>query len=655
MLSIFKTRTNAGQGSRFVSYEESTRLIPHIRALSLALTTAGDSELAEEAMQLRAAIQRGRSVTDPDLLTAGFAIVIESLRRARQVQLYDVQLAAGLALCHGCIAEMQTGEGKTYAAIAAAAVLALAGRGVHVVTPNLYLAARDEEVARSVVKTIGMTSALLPEHSSAPLPAHCSASLKRLAYDADVTYGTGHEFGFDYLRDQLTLRQLETVRSGAQLLDRLRQSSTPPRATMQRSLAVAIVDEADSVLIDDAGSPLILSSSGIREASDVPVHQLARQVAESLIAEQHFSIDTSIGMIELTEDGLLQIHRPEIPIPVALLLRPWADYVQQALRALLLFRKDVHYIVNQGEVRIVDESTGRIFEDRSWQDGLHQAIETREGVLVTAEREAVARMTRQRFYRLYSLLCGMTGTVSGCDRELKEVYGLPIVGIPLRRPCARIVFPTRFFVSGISRRQAMVSEILRHHQSGRPVLAGTQSIVESERLGDELRKQNVAFQILNGIQNATEAEIIERAGWPGMVTIATNLAGRGTDICLTNESLAAGGLHVIVGECQYSGRMDRQLIGRSARQGDPGSAQMFVAADDGLIRHYGPWLAAAIEREADEAGEAHVDFTAQLLRIQRTAEHRLSAARIQLLKRDTARDRVVLTSLGRQESSESVR
>lgn len=647
MFSIFRTRANARQGSRIVSFGDASGLLPQIRALSETLKNVSDSELAEEAMQLRAEIQRGRAVTEPRMLTAAFAAVLESLRRVRGVQLYDVQLAAGIALCHGCIAEMQTGEGKTFAAVTAAAVLALAGRGVHVVTPNQYLAARDEEIASNVMRPLGMTSALLPEH--------CEASAKRLAYDADVTYGTGHEFGFDYLRDQLALRQLETVRSGTQLLSRLRQPSTPPRVTMQRSLAMAIVDEADSVLIDDAGSPLVLSSSGAREAPDVAVHQLAQQIAESLVIELHFTVDASAGAIELTDRGVEDIHRPEIQIPVAQLIRPWADYVQQALRALLLFRRDVHYVVNQGEVRIVDETTGRIFEDRAWQDGLHQAIEARERVVVTAERDAVARITRQRFYRLYSLLSGMTGTISGCDRELKEVYGLPVVNIPLRRPCARTIFPVRFFVSQASRRHAIVSEILRLRESGRPVLAGTQSIVESELLGAELRRLNIGFQILNGLQNAAEAEIIERAGHAGMVTIATNLAGRGTDICLSDETRVAGGLHVIVGECQYSGRMDRQLTGRCARQGDPGSAQMFVAADDRLLRHYGPWLATAIEREADASGEAHVDFTAQLLRIQRTAEHRLSAARIQLLKRDTARERVVGTSLGRYEDSESVR
>jgi preprotein translocase subunit SecA len=475
-----------------------------------------------------------------------------------------------------------------------------------------------------------MTAGLLPER--------VDAFKKKPAYDCDITYGTGHEFGFDYLRDQLTLRKEQYRVLGTRLLARLQQDFNPGRLTMQRGLEFAVIDEADSVLIDDAGSPLVLSMSSAESAADARAHHTAKALSEVLVSGRHFHLDPASGLIILTPEGTQRCHAADVAIPVAQLVRPWADYVQQALRARLLFRRDVHYVIEKNEVRIVDETTGRIFEDRFWQDGLHQAIETREGLPVTAEKEPIAQITRQRFFRRYRNLCGMTGTAAGCEQEFADVYRLQVREIPLRVPSARRLLPTRYFATGNAKSQAIVDDIRRLRKTGRPILVGTRTIADSENLAQQLRDEGIEHQLLNGLQNSAEAEIVRNAGQRGAVTIATNLAGRGTDISLSPEVREAAGLHVIVAECQLSGRMDRQLIGRCARQGDPGSAQIFVAADDVLLQLHGPWLAAAVIREADDQGEAHVSFNSQLHRIQAIAERQQRFGRMQMLQRDTVRD-----------------
>jgi preprotein translocase subunit SecA len=605
-------------------------LLVSIARLASSLQTATVEQLADETCLVRRELSRGRTLEEPELLGAGLSLACEALRRAHGVKLYDVQLVAAIALIRRRIVQMQTGEGKTCSGLTAAAVLGMAGRGVHVATPNAYLAERDQQLAAPVLSALGMSAGLLPERTE--------SAKKAAAYDCDVTYGTGHEFGFDYLRDQLTLRQEQRESPGTGLLRRLRQGMTTRRSTLQRGLEFAIVDEADSVLMDDAGSPLVLSLAPPRPAEDAAAHLTALELAARLVPEQHFVLDPATGVTVLTSEGVRRSHSSDVAIPVAQLVRPWSEYVQQALRARYLFRRDVHYVINDQEVRIVDETTGRIFEDRSWQDGLHQAIEAREGLTITAEKESTAQITRQRFYRLYGHLCGMTGTATGCEREFAEVYGLQVQEIPLRIPSARQLLPIRYFSAQRYKWQAITEEIRRVQLTGRPVLAGTRSIADSEQLAERLQRQGIAHQLLNGMQNAAEAGIIERAGQPGAVTIATNLAGRGTDIVLSPEVRRIGGLHVIVAECQTSGRMDRQLIGRCGRQGDPGSARIFVSAEDGLLTLHGPWLSTAICREADAAGESHADFSAQLQRIQSSAERQQRDARLQLLLRDNARD-----------------
>ncbi len=608
----------------------SPQLIPHIRALTESLGSLSLDRLQQEVQLVRREMARGQTPSEPHLLIAGLALVAEALKRTVKVNLYDVQLLAVIAMTRRCIAQMQTGEGKTFVALTSALHLSLTGRGVHVVTPNIYLAERDHKLAAKVAVPLGISVALLPERED--------ASKKTPAYDADVTYGTGHEFGFDYLRDQLTLRERSQQQLGDRLLNNLRQQSSTRRVTMQRGLAYGIIDEADSVLIDDAGSPLVLSFGSNQPAPDADAHMTAKALEEVLQSEQHYIVEASSGRVALTEAGVQRCHAKDVAIPVLQLARPWTEYVQQALRARHLFRRGVHYVVQEDEVRIVDETTGRIFEDRSWQDGLHQAIEAAENLPISAEKQAVAQITKQRFFRLYENLCGMTGTAVGCERELSDVYNLTVEPIPLRLPSQRNVLPTRFFVDNNSKYQAIAQDVMLVQQLKRAVLIGTRSIFDSETVAAKLASLNIECQLLNGLQDAAEADIVSRAGHPGSVTIATNLAGRGTDIHLHPAVRANGGLHVIVAECQTSSRMDRQLIGRCARQGDPGSAQAYASAEDHLISLHGPWLVNAMNREADANGEVDADYSAQLKRIQTTAERQQYASRINMLRRDIARD-----------------
>ncbi len=622
--------TRGPAASKKLSNATSAQLVSHVKALVDSLESASEGQLRHEVNLVRREMARGQAPTEPHLLIAGLALAMEAMRRTIGVTLYDVQLLAAISMSRRCIVQMQTGEGKTFVALAAALHLSLTGRGVHVITPNTYLAERDQQQAAQVAAPLGISVALLPER--------VDAAKKTPAYDCDITYGTGHEFGFDYLRDQLTLRQQSGQRLGERLLNKLKPDASSRRVTMQRGLAYAIVDEADSVLIDDAGSPLVLSFGSSERAPDADAHLTAKALAELLQPTTDYVVEPSAGRVALTEAGVERCHAGDVEIPVLQLARPWTEYVQQALRARCLFRRGVHYVIQDDEVRIVDETTGRIFEDRSWQDGLHQAIEASQKLPITAEKHAVAQITRQRFFRLYENLSGMTGTAIGCERELDDVYKLTVEEIPLRVASQRIVLPIRFFATNAAKCHAITQDIVFVQQLGRAVLVGTRSISDSEILAAKLASQRIECQLLNGLQDAAEAEIISRAGDPKSVTIATNLAGRGTDIHLHPEVRANGGLHVIVAECQTSSRMDRQLIGRCARQGDPGSAQTYASAEDVLVAIHGPWLADALVREADQNGEVNSDFTRQLRRIQTTAERQQYASRISMFRRDITRD-----------------
>lgn len=610
------------------SKESNAQFIRHVRDQSLSLQSSSTAELRNFSTQLRQKASI-RPFEQTSVLTSAFALANASLQRTLGIQLYDVQLIAARTLAAGEIAEMQTGEGKTFSAVPAAVWGGLIGHGVHVSTPNHYLAMRDYSELKPVYEMAGISVGLLPERTTS-----CA---KRKAYACDVTYGSGYEFGFDYLRDQLALRSLAKQELGESLLRSLeRRPASPQQVTCQRGLWFAIVDEADNVLVDDATSPLILSESQPGDACDADAVRLARYVATHL-DERHIK-QLGPQQLELSDLGRERIHGDDIAIPVHQLLRPWTSYVVTALRADRFFRRDVHYVVDRETVQIVDASTGRVFADRAWQSGLHQAIEAKENLRITPEKSALARITRQRFYRLYDRVAGMTGTAASCRRELQSVYGVKTRIIPLRTPSQRTLLPMRCFTTQAAKWQAIVRSIREYHVTGRPLLIGTRTIAESDQLANLLTGHDTPFQVLNDRQDEEEAQIIARAGRAGKITIATNLAGRGTDIKLSEKVKELGGLHVIVTEPHESPRIDRQMIGRAGRQGDPGSAQLFVAMDDWLIKTFGSWLTASTAQLVDGSGEITLRLEPQIRRIQLAAERQHYAVRAQMLRADLAND-----------------
>lgn len=579
----------------------------------------------------RAEVVGGTEISD-DTIYQSVAIAAEGVRRVLGKTLHAEQLYGACGLAQGRIIEMQTGEGKTLTGVPAAVSFALRGRGVHVATPNDYLAKRDCDLLRGVYEFLGMTAGLLQDRAS--------PQEKRQAYQADVTYGTGYEFGFDFLRDQVILRQQTQQGLGDSILEKLRGSGDNGAVLMQRGHSYAIIDEADHVLLDDAISPLVLSSAPQGEAHDAPVVRLARDVACRLHAGVDYEGGGGSG-VRLTARGREHVYSADIAIPTDRLRRTWSEYIEQALVAAWLLQRDVHYVVDGDALQIVETATGRIFADRTWRAGLHQAVEAKEGLRITAEKEILAQVTRQRYYRRYEKLSGMTGTAGGCEREFRYVYGLGVQEIPLRLPSKRLLLPMRCFISREAKWQAIAASVGEFHRSGRPVLVGTRSIVDSLRLAETLSSLGLPYQLLNGRQDAEEAEIVSRAGKIGAITVATNLAGRGTDILLPEEVERQGGLHVIVAEPHDSMRVDRQLIGRCARQGNRGSAQTFVSAEDELLVLHGPWFSEPLRKMANTKGEIELPLESRVRRLQRVAERKQYAIRAALLRQDLARDSLV--------------
>ncbi|EMI27348.1 preprotein translocase subunit SecA [Rhodopirellula europaea] len=563
-----------------------------------------------------------------ECLVDALVLASDAIRATHNIELFEVQLRAGLIVSSGLmsrrggVAEMQTGEGKTFALFVASLIAALPSRGVHVATPNVYLAQRDHEQLRETWSLLGVESSCLPEDSS--------ADATRAAYRADVTYGPGHAFGFDYLRDQLAMDAAARQRPGSTLLRRLNSEPSTPR--FQRGLAVALVDEIDHVLIDDALSPLLLSGTVPGEADDAAVHRHALKTAASLRSEEDFQ--ATGHQMELTDAGLNRAYQAVEDWSDASLRRPWHEYVELALQATHLLRREIDYVIDDDSVRIVDQSTGRIYEDRTWSGGLQQALEAKEDLPIQRESESLAKITRQRFYRSYDYLAGVTGTAGDCREELKSVYGLNVQTVQPRLASKRIVHPTHVTLTAQEKFAAIAVEAQRIAESGRCVLVGTLDIATSHQVAEELRRQGLSCELLNGLQNAEEAEIIARAGQPHAITVATNLAGRGTDIRLNPEVAAKGGLHVIVAEHHRSSRVDRQLIGRCARCGDPGSSRHFLSAEDNLVSQSAPWVGRAIRRAiaADQIETLSVE--SQIASIQTRQAKRAAAARRQLLEAD---------------------
>ncbi len=505
------------------------------------------------------------------------ACIREAIRRTLSLRLYDEQLMAGLVLMRGELAEMATGEGKTLVAAIPAATAALSGKGVHVATVNAYLAERDEEILRPAYAYLGLRSAWVPDQGE--------SEEKREAYAADISYGTGYGFGFDFLRDRLHELSRGQGILGEDWLRELAGFREQQRGKqVQRPLHMAVIDEVDSVLIDEAMTPLILSrptAPGQNPAA--PLFHAAEQVARSLLEGEHVLLEAA-ERPRLTHAGLAKVYEQQPQLPQAWYQRAWHHYVESALQAKHQYFRDIHYLVEDDKVELIDLSTGRRFKDRKWRNGLHQAVEAKEAVSITHESRSDVSISRQQLYQMYPKLCGMTGTAWEARREFERVYALPTRCIPRHRPLLREEWPSKQFSSLDMLLSYVIQELRKLRSANRPVLIGTRSLKVSEQVSLRLHEVNIPHALLNARQDAEEAKQIQQAGQAAQVTVATNMAGRGADIPLDEAAERAGGLHVFGVEWNDAARIDRQLAGRAGRQGQPGSYQKLASAEDPLLQ-----------------------------------------------------------------------
>lgn len=529
--------------------------IDAVNSLEKDIENMSDASLAAKTSEFKERLAKGATLED--ILPEAFAVVRETAKRVLGMRHFDVQLIGGCVLQRGKIAEMRTGEGKTLVATLPVYLNALTGKGVHVVTVNEYLARRDSEDMGRVYKFLGLSVGLIVHGLDFPE--------RKAAYAADITYGTNNEFGFDYLRDNMVVAMDQMV---------------------QRPLNYAVVDEVDSILIDEARTPLIISGPGEKSTDLYKV--LARVVAQ-LVEGEDYIVDEKLKTAAPTEIG---ISKAEKMLGVTNMYAgeasiDFSHQLMQALKAKAIMHRDKDYVVKDGEVIIVDEFTGRLMFGRRFSEGLHQAIEAKEGVKVERESQTLATITFQNYFRMYEKLSGMTGTAKTEEQEFQKIYRLDVIVIPTNKPNQRIDYPDVIYKTKRAKYKAAADEITECHKTGRPVLVGTTSIAQSEELSDILKKRGVPHNVLNAKFHEKEAEIIADAGQPGAVTIATNMAGRGTDIVLGEGVAALGGLHIVGTERHESRRIDNQLRGRCARQGDPGSTRFYLSLEDELMRLFG--------------------------------------------------------------------
>jgi preprotein translocase subunit SecA len=529
-------------------------ILEEINNLESTITTLSDGELRAKTSHFREKLKNGAELDD--ILIEAFAVVREASRRTLLMRPFDVQIIGGLVLHEGKIAEMKTGEGKTLAATMPLYLNALTGEGCHLVTVNDYLAKRDAGWMGPIYEFLGLTVGVIvhgmDEHE------------RREAYRADITYGTNNEFGFDYLRDNMKFSIDDYV---------------------QRDFHYAIVDEVDSILIDEARTPLIIS--GPSEESTDKYYRI-NQIIPRLRRDKDYKIDEKSRTVALTEEG---VARAESYLKVQNLFEPrnmeLLHHVNQALKAHALFKRDVDYLVTEGKVIIVDEFTGRVMPGRRYSDGLHQALEAKEKVKIERENQTLASITFQNYFRMYAKLAGMTGTADTEAAEFKKIYNLDVMVIPTNMPMIRVDNPDVIYKTEAEKYNAVIEEIKSLHKEKRPVLVGTISIEKSELLSRYLSRTGIKHHVLNAKHHEKEAEIVAQAGQPGMVTISTNMAGRGTDIKLGEGVADLGGLHILGTERHESRRIDNQLRGRSGRQGDMGSSRFYLALEDDLLRIFG--------------------------------------------------------------------
>lgn len=550
------------------------RVAERVLAEEPRLQALDDGALKAEVAALRERLHRhGLAV---DSIPAALALAREAARRSLGLRAHPVQVMGAAALLKGMVAEMATGEGKTLTAGLAAACAALTGRAVHVVTVNDYLAERDARTLAPLFAFFGLEAGVTRAGQS---PAE-----RRAAYACGLTYCTNKDLVFDHLRDRLASGLSASPRR-TRLRGLLGRESA--RSALVDDLAFAIVDEADSVLIDEARTPLIISSE--RDRADPALYRDALRLAGELADEEHFLLDAQRRLVQLTEAGRERVAELRDELGLSGLWsseRASEQLTCQALSALHLFVRDRDYIVRDEKVQIVDEYTGRVLADRSWERGLHQMVEAKEQVALTPNREAIARLTYQRFFTRYALLAGMSGTAREVAGELWAVYGLPVVAVPTNKPPRRRHLGRRVFVDEAERWHALVERCREIREASRAVLIGTRSVGMSEAVAVQLAQAGIDCVVLNAKQDADEAAVVARAGEPRRVTVATNMAGRGTDIALSAEVAAAGGLHVVLTEFHESARIDRQLFGRCARQGDPGSCEAIAGVGDDLFARF---------------------------------------------------------------------
>ncbi len=569
MILNFLTRIFGSKNER--ELKRITPIVDQINALEPAIKAMSDAELRNQTDAFKNRIGKGETLDD--LLPEAFAVVREASVRTLGMRHFDVQLIGGMVLHQGKIAEMKTGEGKTLAATLPAYLNALDGKGVHIITVNDYLARRDTKWMGNIYQFLGLSVGCILHG--------LDDRERKAAYGADITYGTNNEFGFDYLRDNMKF-YLESV--------------------VQRELNYAIVDEVDSILIDEARTPLIISGPAEKSTS---LYYDVNHIIPRLTRDTDYVIDEKARSSTLTEEGviraekLMQIDNLYDPRNIEIL-----HHINQALKAHTLFKRDVDYIVKDGEVIIVDEFTGRLMPGRRYSEGLHQALEAKESVKIENENQTLATITFQNYFRMYNKLAGMTGTADTEAAEFKKIYNLDVTIIPTNQPMIRIDHPDVIYKTKKEKFEAVIDEIRELHQKGQPVLVGTISINVSESLSNKLSKRGIPHTVLNAKIHEKEAEIVAMAGQKGAVTISTNMAGRGTDIVLGPGVTDLGGLHILGTERHESRRIDNQLRGRSGRQGDPGSSRFYMALEDDLLRIFGgERMSAIMDRMGMEEGE----------------------------------------------------
>lgn len=564
---------------------------------------------------------RQQGLTDK-LLARAFAAVREASLRTLGMRHHDVQLIGGWALLQGMIAEMETGEGKTLVATLAACTAAAAGASVHVITVNDYLAERDAKLNSPLYNFFNLRVGVVI--------GGLSPEQRRAEYACDVVYVSNKEVVFDYLKDRIATGEALATHYR---LRRLYSAGQQPSVIL-RGLHVAIVDEADSILIDEARTPLIISET-VPDENGGELYHIALELAKRLELREHFNI-TEHREVWVTAKGEQYMREITADLSGVWTSTLWRnELLQKALTALWCYQRDQHYIVQEGKVEIVDEFSGRVMPDRSWESGLHQMIESKEGCEITGQRKTLSRMTYQRFLGRYLLLCGMTGTAAEVMPELRRVYDLEVFRIPTRLPSTSKRLANHFSITTEARWQAVAQRAIELSQSGSAILIGTRSVEASESLSARFQKQGIAHAVLNARNDLEEADIVAQAGQPGRITIATNMAGRGTDIKPAEEVVKKGGLHVILTEFHESARVDRQLFGRSARQGQPGTVEAMVSLEDDLFRRYAPLLLGIAKRVSVQQGALPrwllnmlVDYS------QMVAERHNAGIRMSTLKQD---------------------